>query len=152
MALACKAEVLIADEPTTALDVTIQAQIMSLLNEIKTQTDTSILLITHDLGLVGENADDVCVMYAGRIVEKASKNDFFANPNHPYSKALLGALPNNKVGLLETIEGQPPTIQQDIIGCKFHPRCKYCMDICAKEVPQLLEVNANHYCACWLNK
>lgn len=150
MALACKAEILIADEPTTALDVTIQAQIMNLLNEIK--KDTAILLITHDLALVGENADNVSVMYAGRIVENSPSKEFFANPKHPYSLALLKALPsNNRERILETIDGQPPSIQQDISGCRFHPRCVKCMDICKQTVPILDNVGVNHYSACWAN-
>lgn len=152
MALACNAEMLIADEPTTALDVTIQAQIMRLLNEIKEQTKTAILLITHDLALVGENADNVSVMYAGRIVETASSKEFFQTPNHPYSIALLKAIPSNKGEKLETIEGYPPTIQQEISGCKFNPRCKYCMDVCKKEIPPMFTVGENHFSACFLNK
>lgn len=152
MALACNAEVLIADEPTTALDVTIQAQIMNLLKKIKTETKTSILLITHDLALVGENADDVSVMYSGRVVETAPAANFFQTPNHPYSKALLNAIPSNKDGRLETIDGQPPSIQQVINGCKFHPRCKYCMEICTKEVPPVFAIGKNHFSSCWLNK
>jgi len=151
MALACKAEILIADEPTTALDVTIQAQIMALLKEIKEQNNTAILLITHDLALVNENADEISVMYAGRIVENAPTKEFFQTPNHPYSKALLNALPSQNSEKLETIEGQPPTIQQKITGCKFHPRCKYCMDICTKEIPELKPVGENHFSACWIN-
>lgn len=149
MALACKAEILIADEPTTALDVTIQAQIMNLLNEIKQNKGTSILLITHDLALVGENADEVSVMYAGRIVETASANEFFANPKHPYSMALLKSLPSNDVEILETIQGQPPSIQQDISGCRFHPRCTKCTEICIQKVPVLESVGTNHLCACF---
>ena len=152
MALCCNAEILIADEPTTALDVTIQAQIMKLLKEIKEQTQTAILLITHDLALVGENADEVSVMYAGRIVENAPADEFFQTPNHPYSVALLNAVPANKGEKLETIQGHPPTIQQTISGCKFHPRCKYCMDICKKEIPPMFTVGQNHYSACFLNK
>ena len=133
MALACKAEVLIADEPTTALDVTIQAQIMNLLNDIRKNKQTSILLITHDLALVGENADYISVMYAGRIVETAPAKEFFANPKHPYSKALLRSLPSNKNSKLETIQGQPPSIQENISGCRFHPRCQECMEIVRSE-------------------
>ena len=151
MALACNAEILIADEPTTALDVTIQAQIMNLLNEIKTQKNTSILLITHDLALVGENADYISVMYAGRIVETAPATEFFKNPKHPYSIALLNSLPSNRNVKLETIQGQPPSIQQDISGCRFHPRCTKCIDICTNEIPQLDNVGINHYCACFRN-
>ena len=151
MALACNAEILIADEPTTALDVTIQAQIMNLLDEIRRTKNTSILLITHDLALVGENSDYVSVMYAGRIVETAPCKEFFANPKHPYSIALLRSLPSNKDAKLETIQGQPPSIQQDISGCRFHPRCKKCIDICTNKVPLLDNVGINHYCACFRN-
>lgn len=151
MALACKAEILIADEPTTALDVTIQAQIMNLLNEIRKNKQTSILLITHDLALVGENADYISVMYAGRIVETAPAKEFFANPKHPYSNALLRSLPANKNSKLETIQGQPPSIQQDISGCRFHPRCEKCMEICTQQVPTLDNVGINHYSACFCN-
>ncbi len=152
MALACNAEILIADEPTTALDVTIQAQIMKLLDEIKKNTDTAILLITHDLALVAENADCVSVMYAGRIVENAPKDEFFKHPNHPYSLALLRSLPSNSDKKLQTISGLPPSIQQDIFGCKFHPRCEKCMEICTKEVPAQFKIKDNHYSACFLNK
>lgn len=150
MALACQAEVLIADEPTTALDVTIQAQIMNLLNEIKTNNETSILLITHDLALVSENTDNIAVMYAGRIVEQAPSKEFFANPTHPYSKALLKSLPSNRGEKLETIPGQPPTLSQIIHGCKFNPRCEFCMNICKQEVPELKELTKTHKSACFL--
>lgn len=150
MALACNAEILIADEPTTALDVTIQAQIMNLLNDIKNNHNTSILLITHDLALVGENADYVSVMYAGRIVESAPAEEFFNNPKHPYSKALLRSLPSNKSAQLETIKGQPPAIQQKISGCRFHPRCELCDEICIKKVPPL--EGTEHLCACFMSK
>lgn len=151
MALACNAEVLIADEPTTALDVTIQAQIMNLLNEIKTNNGTSILLITHDLALVSENTDDIAVMYAGRIVEQAPSKEFFSNPNHPYSKALLKSLPSNRGEKLETIQGQPPTLSQVINGCKFNPRCEFCMDICSQQIPELKNISQTHKSACFLN-
>ena len=151
MALACNAEVLIADEPTTALDVTIQAQIMNLLNEIKTNNGTSILLITHDLALVSENTDDIAVMYAGRIVEQAPSKEFFSSPNHPYSKALLKSLPSNRGEKLETIQGQPPTLSQVINGCKFNPRCEFCMDICTQQIPDLKNISQTHKSACFLN-
>ena len=151
MTLACNAEVLIADEPTTALDVTIQAQIMNLLDEIKRNKQTSILLITHDLALVGENSDYTSVMYAGRIVETAPSKEFFSNPNHPYSNALLRSLPSNRGAKLETIQGQPPTIMQNISGCRFHPRCTECMEICTQKVPTLDNVGINHYSACFCN-
>ncbi len=151
MALACQAEILIADEPTTALDVTIQAQIMNLLKEIQAKTNTSVLLITHDLALVGENADFISVMYAGRIVETAPAKEFFSNPRHPYSTALLRSLPLNKSSKLETIQGQPPSILQDIEGCRFHPRCQKCIDICTQQIPVLDNVGINHYSACFHN-
>lgn len=149
MALCCNAEIIIADEPTTALDVTIQAQIMRLLKEIQKERDTSILLITHDLALVGENADDVSVMYAGRIVEKAPSAEFFANPKHPYTQALLRSLPSNINAKLETIQGQPPSILQEISGCRFHPRCNKCGEICTHKVPNLEEIRLGHCCACF---
>ena len=151
MALACKAEILIADEPTTALDVTIQAQIMKLLNEIKINNETSILLITHDLALVSENADEIEVMYSGRIVENAQNSEFINNTQHPYSKALLKSLPSNRGNKLETIQGQPPSLSQKIDGCKFHPRCNYCMEICTKEIPELKNITPVHKSACFLN-
>lgn len=150
MALACKAEIIIADEPTTALDVTIQAQIMKLLDEIKKEFKTSILLITHDLALVEEVSDKICVMYSGRIVEQAYTKEFFQNPSHPYSKALLKSIPAKKGEKLAIIKGQPPSIQQDISGCKFHPRCEFAMPTCSEFVPQLKEICPNHYCACHL--
>lgn len=148
MALCCNAEVLIADEPTTALDVTIQAQIMKLLKEIQAEKQTSVLLITHDLALVGENSDYVSVMYAGRIVETAPSKEFFSNPKHPYSTALLRSLPSNKNSRLETIQGQPPSIMQNISGCRFYPRCSKCIDICLQKVPALENIETGHYCAC----
>jgi len=152
MALACNAQVIIADEPTTALDVTIQAQIMKILNDIKINFKTSILLITHDLALVSENADDIAVMYAGRIVEQAENTEFFNKPCHPYSKALLNSLPSDKNLALHTISGQPPSLSQKIDGCKFNPRCDFCMDICKKQIPELKEIVPQHKCACFLRK
>ena len=151
MALATGAEIIIADEPTTALDVTIQAQIMKLLNEIKQNNQTSILLITHDLALVSENSQNIAVMYAGRIVEHASTQAFFSNPNHPYSKALLKSIPSSEYSKLETIKGQPPALSQIIDGCRFHPRCDYCMEKCRFDIPLLKEIIPNHYSACFLN-
>ena len=151
MALACNAQIIIADEPTTALDVTIQAGIMKILDNIKKEIGTSILLITHDLALVEDCADMISVMYAGKIMESAATKEFFENPKNPYSKALLKSIPAVKGQKLATIEGQPPTIQQDISGCKFNPRCEFVMDICSKEIPQLIEIAPNHFCACHLN-
>ena len=155
MALACNAQIIIADEPTTALDVTIQAQIMDILDNIKKGLGTSILLITHDLALVKDCADKISVMYAGRIVESAPTKEFFTHVSHPYSKALLKALPSNVVKKgekLAIIEGQPPSIQQNISGCKFHPRCPFAMPVCPKEIPELKEIKLKHFNACHLNK
>lgn len=149
MALACNAEIIIADEPTTALDVTIQAQIMKLLEKIKENTNVAILLITHDLALVEDCADEVSVMYAGRIVEHAKTKEFFENPKHPYSVALLESLPNEQNERIKTIKGQPPSINQDISGCKYNPRCEKVMQICTKEVPEFNEIESQHYCACF---
>ena len=152
MALACNAEILIADEPTTALDVTIQAQIMDLLRGIKKEKNTAILLITHDLGLVRENADDVAVMYSGRISEYAQAEEFFTNPKHPYSIALLNSLPSSRGKVLDSIKGQPPSINRNISGCRFHPRCRHCFEPCPTIVPELTVVGECHLCACHLNE
>lgn len=151
MALACNAEILIADEPTTALDVTIQAQIMDLLRQLKCERNTAILLITHDLGLVRENAENIAVMYSGRIVESAPTEEIFKNPKHPYTIALLNSLPSIRGKVLETIKGQPPSINQIITGCRFHPRCKNCFAPCPEIVPKLCTVGSNHLSACHLN-
>lgn len=150
MALATKAELLIADEPTTALDVTIQKQIMDLIDEIKKEFGTTILLISHDLALVSNYADNISVMYAGHIVEEAPAGKFFKNPIHPYSNALLNSLPTRNPALkLKTIEGAPPSIQEDIKGCKFHPRCEFCdKTICTSTQPTLKEKEPNHFSAC----
>ncbi len=152
MALACNAELIIADEPTTALDVTIQAQIMQLLSDIKTEFGTSILLITHDLAVVNQYADEVSVMYAGRIVENAPTEIFFNNTNHPYSIALLKSLPDKGNSKLTVIKGQPPTIMDDISGCRFHNRCKFNIpNLCNRKVPELRNIEPMHCSACFLN-
>ena len=150
MALATNAELIIADEPTTALDVTIQKQIMDLINEIKKEFGTTILLISHDLALVSNYADKVSVMYAGHIVEEAPAQAFFKNPLHPYSQALMNSLPTrNQIFKLKTIEGMPPSIQEVINGCKFHPRCEFCVSqICKVKEPILKEKAFNHFSAC----
>ncbi len=140
MALACKAELIIADEPTTALDVTVQAQIMEILRDIKAKYNLSLILITHDLGIVAENADKIAVMYAGRIVEYAGVKELFQSPKHPYTKALLNVILDINTNRVETIEGQPPAITDDIKGCPFHPRCSYCMEICTQIDPALRNV------------
>ena len=143
MALACNAEIIIADEPTTALDVTVQAQIMEILRDIKNNFGVSIILITHDLGVVAQNADRVAVMYAGHIVEQANTEYLFKNPKHPYTKALLNVILDINSQSIETIEGHPPSIEETINGCPFHPRCKNCMEICQKEMPASTEIEKN---------
>ena len=153
MALAANAELIIADEPTTALDVTIQAQIMNILNDIKENLGTSILLISHELNLVGQYSDEINVMYSGRIVEKAPSKLFFEKSLHPYSTALLNSLPANTPpnNRLKTIEGQPPNIQEQITGCRFNPRCERMIDkICNVKSPSLKEVEPNHFVECYL--
>lgn len=149
MALACNAEIIIADEPTTALDVTVQAQIMELLKEIKEQEKLSVILITHDLGIVAQNADKVAVMYAGRIVEYSDVNNLFKSPKHPYTKALLNVILDINTQKVKTIEGQPPSIMDSIAGCPFHPRCSECMEICTKGVPHL-QRHEESLVACYL--
>ena len=150
MALACNAELIIADEPTTALDVTIQKQIMDLIQEIKNELNTTILLISHDLALVSNYTDSIAVMYSGHIVEQANSNIFFSNPKHPYSLALLNSLPSANPKLkLKTIQGAPPTIQENISGCKYHPRCDfYEKGLCDVRKPFLEEKGYNHQSAC----
>lgn len=152
MALACNAEIIIADEPTTALDVTVQAQIMEILKEIKENFGISIILITHDLGIVAQNADKVAVMYAGRIVEKATVKEIFNNPKHPYTKALLDVVLDINTKQIKTIKGQPPSINDKIKGCPFNPRCKYVFEKCKEENPKLIESMQNHKVACFLEE
>jgi oligopeptide/dipeptide ABC transporter ATP-binding protein len=151
MALACGPKLLIADEPTTALDVTIQAQILDLMRTLRDETGTAIILITHDLGVIAELADDVAVMYAGRIVEHAPVGKLFAEPQHPYTIGLLGSIPTLHVeqDRLAAIEGQVPNPLNPVRGCAFHPRCPFADDRCRVTVPALLEVGAGHEAACW---
>ncbi len=150
MALACKPELLIADEPTTAVDVTIQARILDLLKSIQADYHMSILLITHDLGVVAELADDVVVMYAGKIIERGSVGEIFDNPRHPYTLGLFNSLPriDQKKSRLETIEGSVPPATHFPAGCRFRERCKWAGPECTKE-PPLLEIDSQHAVACW---
>jgi oligopeptide/dipeptide ABC transporter ATP-binding protein len=156
MALACVPELLIADEPTTALDVTIQAQILDLMRNLRSQMETSIILITHDLGVVAEMCDRVNVMYAGRIVEKAAIVELFNNPKHPYTAALIGSTPvlGETDKELTTIPGSVPNLINLPAGCKFAPRCQARIDNnlerCTDEEPDLKEVAVNHWARCWL--
>ena len=153
MSIACKPSLLIADEPTTALDVTIQAQILDLLDELRKETQMSILLITHNLGIVAQYADRVAVMYSGKIVELASVENIFASPSHPYTKGLLNSLPKDTISdKLETIPGSVPHPAFLPEGCAFHPRCSEKMGECEREIPELksLDSNPKHQTACWL--
>jgi oligopeptide/dipeptide ABC transporter ATP-binding protein len=153
MALACNPRLLIADEPTTALDVTIQAEILDLLRALKDEFDLSMLLITHDLGVVAETADRVAVMYAGRIVEEAPVGELFRAPRHPYSEGLLRSVPRlTEVGIkqrrLQTIAGSVPGLLELPEGCKFAPRCAYVIRECTEGEPALLAVNTEHRARC----
>jgi peptide/nickel transport system ATP-binding protein len=151
MALACEPRLLIADEPTTALDVTIQAQILELMRTLQSETGTAVILITHDLGVVAEVADDVVVMYAGKVVERAPVQELFDRPQHPYTVGLLGSIPRLDVERtrLASIEGQVPSPLRRPAGCKFADRCPFVIDRCRAEDPPLMDVGANHQSACW---
>lgn len=154
IAMACTPKLLIADEPTTALDVTIQAQILELMKEISTDFNTSILLITHDLGVVAETCARVAVMYAGRIVEQGKVEDIFFNPQHPYTKGLLNAIPKIDADTkrrLEPINGNVPSLTRMPAGCSFAPRCPMVMEKCRTESPDLFAVEDGHHSRCWLN-
>lgn len=153
MALACNPRLLIADEPTTALDVTIQAQILELMKDIQQKMGTSIILITHDLGVVAEVCDKVVVMYAGQVVETGTVRELFANPQHPYTKGLLKSVPRldmDKKQPLSPIIGTPPDLLDPPKGCPFYARCGYAMKICKNHQPELEKVNNGQYASCWL--
>ena len=152
MALACKPQLLIADEPTTALDVTIQAQILKLMRELQEETGTSILMITHNLGVVAEVCDRVGVMYAGTIAEIGPKMDIFKEPLHPYTQGLMNSIPKVTMDMtrLETIEGSVPNLTMPPTGCRFNPRCPYAMEKCKEIKPLMVEVRPGHFTACHL--
>jgi peptide/nickel transport system ATP-binding protein/oligopeptide transport system ATP-binding protein len=152
MELSCHPSLLIADEPTTALDVTIQAQILRLIKEMKKELHTSILLITHDLGIVAEMCDRVAVMYAGSIVEEASVEEIFEHPQHPYSQGLWGAIPHvdEEKKTLAVIPGMVPDLSSPPPGCKFHPRCRFRFDPCDKLPPPFFQVPPGHFVSCYL--
>ena len=157
MALSCNPKLLIADEPTTALDVTIQAQILDLMRELQETTGTAIVLITHDMGVVAENADRVVVMYAGHKVEEASADDLFDAPLHPYTKGLLGSVPNLEVAAhlrsqrarLNEIKGIVPSLADLPQGCTFAPRCRFATEECRVVAPPLEQRRPGHWVACW---
>ncbi len=152
MALSCNPKLLLADEPTTALDVTIQAQILELLTRLTRELGTSVIIITHNLGVVARYADRVNVMYAGKIVETASAEDLYSQPRHPYTLGLLKSVPRldqTRKERLDPIEGMPPDLVRLPPGCSFRPRCRFVVDRCAEEVPPLLPVGNNHSSACW---
>ena len=155
MALACNPRLLIADEPTTALDVTIQAQILDLMRGLKEKTGAAIVLITHDLGVVAEMAQRVVVMYAGRKVEEAAVDDLFAHPRHPYTEGLLKSIPRLEHAQaaahlpLAEIPGMVPSLKEEIAGCLFAPRCGYATERCRREYPPLEEKAPGHFAACW---
>lgn len=153
IALSCNPKVLLADEPTTALDVTIQAQIIDLLSELKEEFDTSIILVTHDLGVVANFADRIQVMYAGKIVETGLKEEIFYKPQHPYTWALLNSIPSldkESKEELYSLGGTPPDLILPLVGCPFASRCDYAMEICREQAPETTILSDNHKVACWL--
>ena len=156
MALSCTPKILIADEPTTALDVTVQAQIMDLMLQLKEEFDTAILLITHDLAVIAEVAERVDVMYAGKVVEEAGTLAIFEDPRHPYTQGLLKSLPKLDAGSessgqrLQEIKGIVPSLYELPVGCSFHPRCRYVMEICREKPPELIAIGEDHLVRCHL--
>jgi peptide/nickel transport system ATP-binding protein/oligopeptide transport system ATP-binding protein len=151
MALACNPEILIADEPTTALDVTIQAQIIAIAHDLREKLGTAVIWITHDLGVVAGLADRVLVMYGGQIVEEAPVGELYAHPQHPYTEGLLGSIPrlDQKGQELVNIKGQPPNLYDFPTSCSFAPRCPYVYEKCLEENPPLMEIGGGHKTACW---
>lgn len=152
MAISCNPALLIADEPGTALDVVVQAQILKLLRELKKKLNLSMILITHDLSIIAETCEKTAIMYAGKIVEKGTAQHIFLNPLHPYTNGLISAFPNIKAPRtrVRSIPGIPPDLLNPPPGCRFHPRCQYAMEICKKEEPLLIETEKEHYVACHL--
>lgn len=155
IALACEPKLLIADEPTTALDVTIQAQILELMMELKDKLGMAIIMITHDLGVVASMCDRIAVMYAGRIVEYGTTDDIFYHPHHMYTKGLIRSIPRldtKEHERLVPIEGTPVDLLNPPAGCPFAPRCEACMKICLREMPPVTQFDDVHYTQCWLNQ
>ena len=150
MALACSPELILADEPTTALDVTIQAQILDMIKALKEKQNTSMILITHDLGVVAEVCDRVAVVYAGEIIEYGTKEEIFDYPTHPYTVGLFGSIPkiHEDVEWLDSIPGMPPNPADLPSGCHFHPRCSKCAQPCGEKAPEMVEVRPGHFVRC----
>ncbi|WP_331678248.1 ABC transporter ATP-binding protein [Peptostreptococcus porci] len=154
IALACNPKLILADEPTTALDVTIQAQILDLLRELRDTHNTSIVLVTHDLGVVADFADRIQVMYAGEVMETGTVKEIFENAKHPYTWALLMSVPRldlDEKSDLYSLEGTPPDLLLEIPGCPFADRCDYAMEICKESKPEITQFSKHHKCRCWLN-
>jgi peptide/nickel transport system ATP-binding protein/oligopeptide transport system ATP-binding protein len=153
MALSCKPDLLIADEPTTALDVTIQAQILSLMNDLKTEMESAVIFITHDLGVISETADRTMVMYAGKVCESADTDDIIYSPMHPYTQGLIASKPSGlstEGNRLRVIPGNVPSLLDKPAGCPFHPRCSHATAICEAEFPQMTVIKPGHTVSCWL--
>ena len=151
MSMICDPSILIADEPTTSLGITIQAEIIEALSELQKETGISIMIITHDFGVVSQFSDDIFVMYAGRCVESSPKRDLLLKPAHPYTVGLIQSVPlleARKTKRLKSIEGFPPNMAKPQPGCAFAPRCPYAKDICRKEVPELKQIGEDRFCAC----
>ena len=154
MGLGCEPRLIIADEPTTALDVTVQAQLLELLKKLTRDLSTSLIIITHNLGVVARYADRVNVMYAGKIVEKGTAHDIYEDPRHPYTIGLMASVPQLDQDIkkkLVPIKGQPPNLANVPDGCAFHPRCDYAIERCRKEIPQLVLIGGKHEKACWVD-
>ncbi|MBF0301918.1 MAG: ABC transporter ATP-binding protein [Desulfamplus sp.] len=152
MALSSKPDILIADEPTTALDVTVQAQILDMIKELKQKMGMSVILITHDLGVIAENCDDAVVMYGGRVAERAGVVELFKNPLHPYTQGLLKSIPGlarTPKSILPTIKGRVPSLEEMPSGCRFSNRCEYAMEICRSVAPNEVEMAKGHFVACY---
>lgn len=152
MALACNPDILIADEPGTALDVIVQAQVLKLISELKKKLNLAVIMISHDLSIISETCDKLAIMYAGKLVELGDVFDMFKNPLHPYTQGLISAFPSIYAPKQEmaAIPGSPPDLFNPPKGCRFAPRCKYAMDVCVAKTPPLMEISKNHFVACHL--
>jgi peptide/nickel transport system ATP-binding protein len=152
MALANNPDFVIADEPITALDVIVQAQVLNVINDLRRKLGLTMMLITHDLSVIAETCDSAAIMYAGKLVEQGSAVDIFKRPFHPYTQGLVGSFPSIRGEKKEmmSIPGGPPNLLQPPIGCRFHPRCTKAMDVCSEKEPLTSEISPGHTAACWL--